>query len=210
VGIAAGRATAASGGNRLFYMQRRPRGRAARGCARLYHAEGVRPRGGRRKTARGCDRGRDGGSRAATGMRTGRRGWDKTLFLQISPQSPRANPSRGAHGTTSSALSVRDHGDEKFDPVKSRVSRLRHLLSIHSCNSRTAACVHYTVRLVIFVHSLLSRTHLYSIYVYGGISESRSSPNIVVDKSIKYSSTISKGVFATRMTTKTVSPPACA
>jgi len=71
----------------------------AHGCT-----EGVRPRG-EGETARRCDRGRDGIC-SATGMRTGRRGWDKTLFLQISPQSPRANLSRVVHGTTSHSLSA--------------------------------------------------------------------------------------------------------
>jgi hypothetical protein len=106
-GIAAGRATLASGGNRLLYMcsSDRESGRDT--------GEGMRAAAWRGydllervKRPEGATEDAGDWIRAATGMRTGRRGWDKTLFLQISPQSPRADPSRGVRETASHSLSA--------------------------------------------------------------------------------------------------------
>lgn len=86
---------------------------------------------------RGCDTedGEVDWIRAATGMRTGRRGWDKTLFLQISPQSPRVqNPSRRrVHGTASHSLSAIT-GTRSLTPLSRSLASLTPVE--YSCDTR--------------------------------------------------------------------------
>lgn len=132
----------------------------ARGCVRTYMVR-VRPPGEgvtQRTGGEGVD-----WIRAATGMRTGRRGWDKTLFLQISPQSPRVqNPScRRVHGTASHSLSAIT-GTRSLTPLSRSLASLTPVE--YSCNTRPRRvhsirynnCIHHSL-LVFYSHNIVRR-----------------------------------------------------